>query len=323
MTAPLEFEKGVGELEARLADLRRRRAAGDRDTEPEIARLKGRLQRLLQQIYRRLGPWQRLQVALHPDRPAAGAFITALIEGYQPLLVERSAEHGDAVRGGIGRYRGYTVVVLGVEPAGSSFGNEHPLRPHAVDGAEKRLRRLLALAESFDLPLLVFAAMTGDETAAGARPPASMQFDRAAVAAAVMEVSLRLSAPMIAVVTGAIIGAGASGLAAADRVLMLDHAVISPLAPEAAAEALWEDEGQMRAAAEAFKITAHDVAALGLVDEVIPEPPGGAHRHPDAAIAAVGDAIGKALRALMDLPAPRRLVQRHERLLAAGTREPE
>lgn len=175
MTQPLEFEKGVAELEARLSDLRRRRAAGDRDAGSDIARLEGRLQRLLQQIYRRLGPWQKLQVARHPDRPGAGAYISALVEGYRPLLAEHSEQHGDAVLGGVGRYRGYTVAVLGVETTRSVSDFECATPPHHGDG-DKRLRRFLALAESFDLPLLVFAAMTGRDnvadTAAAGSPPA-------------------------------------------------------------------------------------------------------------------------------------------------------
>ncbi|MBK8907955.1 MAG: acetyl-CoA carboxylase carboxyl transferase subunit alpha [Rhodospirillales bacterium] len=323
MIAPLEFEKGVGELEARLAELRRRRTTGDKDAESEIARLEGRLQRLLQQVYRRLGPLQRLQVARHPDRPGAGTCITALVEGYRPLLTEPSTIDGVVVLGGVGRYRGYTVVALGVEMAGSKPDDDRTVPPDDASGRERRMRRLLALAGSFDLPLLVFVAMTGEDHANGARTGTSARFDHTVAAAAVMEVSFRLTAPMIAVVTGAMTGAGAGGLLAGDRVLMLEHAVITPLAPEAAAAALWEDEGQTRAAAEALKLTAPDMAALGVVDEVILEPPGGAHRHPDATIGAIGDAIGKELRTLMDVPGPRRLAQRHERLLAMGTREPE
>jgi acetyl-CoA carboxylase carboxyl transferase subunit alpha len=309
MAVSFDFEKGIPELEARIADLRRRRKAGHREVGEEIARLEGRLDRALRQTYQRLGAWQKLQVARHPSRPKTHQYLESLVAAFTPLGGADSGGNTAATVGGLCRFRGFTVVVFGHDKRTS--GTETGASSTSGSEGYRVAARLQHLADAFTLPMITFihAPATDPDEAA---PELGEAIGNALVAA------LDARGPRVAVIVGEGIGRGALALAVADRVLMLEHAVLSAVAPERAARLQWGDESQARAAADALKITAADLLAQGIIDEIVAEPAGGAHRNPAAATAAVGDAIEKALRELTGIPENQRRRLRRERYLEIG-----
>ena len=309
----LDFEKPIAELEDKIEELRQMSGADGINIAEEVARLTDKADRQLRATYAKLTPWQKVQVARHAQRPHALEYIDTLIDEYTPLAGDRNCGEDRAVVGGLGRFEGTPVAVIGTE-RGSDLDTRllHNFGMARPEGYRK-VRRIAELAGRFGLPILTFVdtsgAYPGIEAEARGQAEAIARSTDAFLAAPV---------PIIAAVIGEGGSGGAIALGAGDRVLMLEHAIYSVISPEGCAAILWRDSAQAPAAAEAMRLTAADLKHFGLIDEIVPEPVGGAHRDPGAAIAAVGRVISASLAPLMALePAALRALRR-EKYLAMG-----
>ena len=311
----LDFERPIAELEGKIEELRHLSADSGLNIAEEVGRLEAQAGRLLRQSYARLTPWQKVLVARHPDRPHALAYIAALITDFVPLAGDRHFGEDAAVTGGIARYRGKSVVVLGTEKGADTEARvKHNFGMARPEGYRKA-RRLMRLAERFALPVLTFV------DTAGAYPgvDAEARGQSEAIARAI-ETCLDIRVPVVASVIGEGGSGGAIALAAANAVLMLEHAIYSVISPEGCASILWRDGEHAQEAAEALRLTAPELLRLGVVDRVVPEPLGGAHRLPQEAIAGLGDALDEALRPLLALDGDRLRDERRRKFLAIGNR---
>jgi acetyl-CoA carboxylase carboxyl transferase subunit alpha len=314
MRAYLDFEKPVAELEAKVEELR---ALGEnRDAvsiADDVARLEGKAAAALRELYAHLTPWQKTLVARHPQRPHFVDYCARLIEDFTPLAGDRAFGEDEAVVGGFGRFRGRSVCVLGQEKGSSTetrirhnFGMARP------EGYRKAVR-LMELADRFGLPVLSFV------DTAGAYPGIEAEErGQAEAIARSTEMQLSLGVPNVAVVIGEGGSGGAIAVATANKVLMLEHAIYSVISPEGAASILWRDSTRAQDAATNMKITAQDLLRLGVIDGVIPEPTGGAHREPEAAIKATGDAVEGALKDLGNMGPEQLRDHRADKFLAIG-----
>jgi acetyl-CoA carboxylase carboxyl transferase subunit alpha len=314
MRAYLDFEKPVAELEAKVEELR---ALGEnRDAvsiADDVARLEGKAAAALRELYAHLTPWQKTLVARHPQRPHFVDYCARLIEDFTPLAGDRAFGEDEAVVGGFGRFRGRSVCVLGQEKGSSTetrirhnFGMARP------EGYRKAVR-LMELADRFGLPVLSFV------DTAGAYPGIEAEErGQAEAIARSTEMQLSLGVPNVAVVIGEGGSGGAIAIATANKVLMLEHAIYSVISPEGAASILWRDSSRAQDAATNMKITAQDLLRLGVIDAVVPEPTGGAHREPEAAIRATGDAVEGALKDLGNMGPEQLRDHRADKFLAIG-----
>jgi acetyl-CoA carboxylase carboxyl transferase subunit alpha len=310
----LDFEKPLAELEGKIDELRHL-SGGDINIADEVSRLEAKVDRLLRQTYAKLSPWQKVQLARHPDRPHGSDYIRELVSEFTPLAGDRSFGEDRAIIGGIGRFRGRSVVVLAHEKGSDTETRlKHNFGMAKPEGYRKA-RRLMALAERFGLPLLTFVDTPGAYPGIDAEARGQAE----AIARSI-EACLELSVPMIATIIGEGGSGGALALAAGNRVLMMEHAVYSVISPEACASIIWRTAENAQDAAEALKLTAQDLLKLGVIDGIIPEPLGGAHRERQPAVAAAGEAIDAALRALAPLDGPGLRQQRREKFLAMGNR---
>lgn len=313
----LDFEKPVAELEIKIEELRAMQPdtveEGGLDIADEVAQLEAKVQTQLQLTFAKLTPWQKAQVARHPDRPHALNYIEGLITDYTPLAGDRAFADDAAVVGGMGRFRGRPVMVLGTERGADTESRiKHNFGMARPEGYRKA-RRLIELAGRFRLPLLTFV------DTAGAFPGIDAEArGQAEAIARSIEACLAAPVPVIATVIGEGGSGGAIALAAGDRVLMLEHAIYSVISPEGCASILWRDAAQANLAAEALRLTAADLLALHLVDLVIPEPLGGAHRAPAEAVAAVGEAVWGALEPLLEIDPAMLRARRREKFLRMG-----
>ena len=313
----LDFEKPIAELEGKIEELRRMSEPGGINIAEEVGKLTEKADKQLRATYARLTPWQKTQVARHPDRPKALDYIAALITDYTPLAGDRAFADDAAVVGGLGRFQGRSVVVIGTEKGNDTetrvarnFGMARP------EGYRKA-RRLMELAGRFGLPILTFV------DTAGAFPGIDAEArGQAEAIARSIEACLDAPVPMIATIIGEGGSGGAIALAAGDRVLMLEHAIYSVISPEGCASILWRDAAQAATAAEALRLTADDLLRLKLIDLLIPEPMGGAHRDPAATIAAVADAVATSLTPLLALDAATLRRRRRDKYLAMGREGP-
>ncbi len=313
----LDFEKPVAELERSIEELRRTQEPGGINIEDEVQRLTEKADRQLRLTYAKLTPWQKTQVARHPERPHALDYIHSLITEFTPLAGDRAFADDAAVVGGLGRFNGRSVVVLGTERGfdtetrvAHNFGMARP------EGYRKA-RRLIELAGRFGLPLLTFV------DTAGAFPGIDAEArGQAEAIARSIEACLTAPVPIVATIIGEGGSGGAIALATGDRVLMLEHSVYSVISPEGCASILWRDAAQAAVAAEALRLTAVDLQALRIVDTIVPEPIGGAHRMPAEAIANVGIAVQEALVPLLALDAATLQARRREKFLAMGRDAP-
>jgi len=311
----LDFERPIAELEGKVEELRHLSADSGLNIAEEVGRLEAQAGRLLRQSYARLTPWQKVLVARHPDRPHALAYIAALITDFVPLAGDRAFAEDAAIIGGIGRFRGRSVLVLGTEKGGDTEARvKHNFGMARPEGYRKA-RRLMRLAERFALPVLTFV------DTAGAYPgiDAEARGQSEAIARAI-ETCLDIRVPVVASVIGEGGSGGAIALAAANAVLMLEHAIYSVISPEGCASILWRDGEHAQEAAEALRLTAPELLRLGVVDRVVPEPLGGAHRLPQEAIAGLGDVLDEALRPLLALDGDRLRDERRRKFLAIGNR---
>jgi acetyl-CoA carboxylase carboxyl transferase subunit alpha len=307
----LDFERPIAELEGKIDELRHLSTDSGLNIAEEVGRLEAQAERLLQQSYARLTPWQKVQVARHPDRPHASTYIAALISDFVPLAGDRVFGEDAAILGGIGRFRGRSVLALGTEKGADTESRvKHNFGMARPEGYRKA-RRLMRLAERFDLPVLTFV------DTAGAYPgiDAEARGQSEAIARAI-ETCLDIRVPVVSAVIGEGGSGGAIALAAANSVLMLEHAIYSVISPEGCASILWRDSEHAPQAAEALRLTAQELLRLGVIDRVVPEPLGGAHRLPQRAIAAIGDALDEVLRPLLALDGDRLRDERRRKFLA-------
>ncbi len=309
----LDFEKPIAELEGKIEELRRMSEPGGINIADEVGKLTEKADKQLRATYAKLTPWQKAQVARHPDRPKALDYIAALITDFTPLAGDRAFADDAAVVGGLGRFRGRSVVVIGTEKGNDTetrvarnFGMARP------EGYRKA-RRLMELAGRFGLPILSFV------DTAGAFPGIDAEArGQAEAIARSIEACLEAPVPLIATIIGEGGSGGAIALAAGDRVLMLEHAIYSVISPEGCASILWRDATQAPTAAEALRLTAEDLLRLKLIDTLIPEPMGGAHRDSAATIASVADAVSAALTPLLGLDAAALKRRRRDKYLDMG-----
>jgi acetyl-CoA carboxylase carboxyl transferase subunit alpha len=312
MVAFLEFEKPIQELQGRVAELRET-DSGTVDIAPEVARLEAKSQKLLRDTYARLTPWQKTQVARHPERPHFKNYVAGLTDGFLPLAGDRAFADDLAIIGGMARIGGRRVMLIGHEKGDDTATRiRHNFGMAKPEGYRKAIR-LMELANRFGLPVVTLVDTSGAFPGVQAE-----ERGQAEAIARSTETCLNLGVPLVAVVVGEGGSGGAVALAAANRVLMFEHAVYSVISPEGCASILWRTADKAPDAAEAMKVTAADLLRLGVVDRIVAEPVGGAHRDPAAAIAALGAAIGEELDALASLSPEALRDARREKFLTIG-----
>ncbi len=296
MATFLDFEKPIAELEARVAELRETASSGAIDIDPEVQKLEERAERLLRETYAKLTPWQKTQVARHPERPHFKHYVETLIEDFVPLAGDRAFGEDEAIVGGLGKLGGRRVLVMGHEKGDDVTSRlKHNFGMAKPEGYRKAIR-LMQLADRFGLPVVTLVDTSGAFPGVQAE-----ERGQAEAIARSTEACLALGVPLVAAIVGEGGSGGAIAIAAANRVLMLEHSVYSVISPEGCASILWRTSEKAADAAEAMKMTAADLAQLGVVDRVVAEPVGGAHRQPSEAVRALGAAIGEELDALAAL----------------------
>ncbi len=309
----LDFEKPIAELEGKVAELKSLEGDESVSIMDEIKKLEQKARAALVDTYAKLTPWQKTQVARHPERPHAFDYIASLIEDFTPLAGDRYFAEDEAIMGGLGRFRGRSVIVIGHEKGSDTEGRiRHNFGMAKPEGYRKAVR-LMEMAEKFGLPVITLVDTAGAYPGIGAE-----ERGQAEAIARSTDRCLSLGVPLIAVVIGEGGSGGAIAIAAANRILMLEHAIYTVASPEAAASILWRDAAKAIDAATNMKITAQDLDTLGVIDVIIREPEGGAHRDRARIIGAVGDAIQNAL-AEFDGKSPADIrKQRHERFMQIG-----
>lgn len=310
----LDFEKPIAELESKVAELR----ALEGDDRPvsiadEIKKLEQKARAALVDTYGKLTPWQKTQVARHPERPHCLDFVNALIDDFTPLAGDRYFAEDEAIVGGVGRFRGRSVMVMGHEKGSDTESRiRHNFGMAKPEGYRKAVR-LMELAERFNIPVITLIDTAGAYPGIGAE-----ERGQAEAIARSTDCCLRIGVPLITVVIGEGGSGGAIAIATANRILMLEHAIYTVASPEAAASILWRDSAKAIDAATNMKITAQDLDQLGVIDVIISEPIGGAHRDWEQIMKATGDAIARALSEF-DGKSPEEIVrQRRERFMEIG-----
>ncbi len=311
----LDFERPIAELEGKIDELRHLSTDSGLNIAEEVGRLETQASRLLRQSYARLTAWQKVLVARHPERPHCLDYIAGLIGDFVPLAGDRAFAEDPAIVGGIGRFRGHSVLVLGTEKGADTEARVTRNFGMARPEGYRKARRLMRLAERFGLPVLSFV------DTAGAYPgvDAEARGQSEAIARAI-ETGLDLRVPVIATIIGEGGSGGAIALAAGNAVLMLEHAIYTVISPEGCASILWRDAAHAQDAAEALRLTAQDLLRLGIIDRIVPEPLGGAHRRPQEAIAALGEALDEVLRPLLGRDGASLRDERRRKFLAIGTK---
>ncbi|RME14552.1 MAG: acetyl-CoA carboxylase carboxyltransferase subunit alpha, partial [Alphaproteobacteria bacterium] len=307
----LDFEKPLAEIEGKAAELRAlARENEEMDIEKEAAALDRKAEALLEELYRNLTPWRKTQVARHPDRPHTRDYIEALFTEFTPLAGDRNFADDHAIMGGLARLGDSPVMVIGHEKGHDTRSRiEHNFGMARPEGYRKAIR-LMDLADRFGLPVITLVDTPGAYPGKGAEERGQSE----AIARST-EKCLNISVPLISVIIGEGGSGGAVALAAGNTVMMLEHSIYSVITPEGCASILWKDSEKMREAAEAMRLTAQDLMALGVIDRIIPEPLGGAHRGRDEVIAAVGKALEEELKALSRKKAAALRTQRREKFL--------
>ena len=309
----LEFEKPIAELEGKIEELRHLTDTGDINIADEVSKLQVKVDRLLRQTYAKLAPAQKVQVARHPNRPHCMDYIEGLVEDFTPLAGDRGFAEDRAIIGGIGRFRGRSAMIIGQEKGHDTETRvRHNFGMAKPEGYRKAIR-LMELAERFKLPVITLVDTAGAYPGVGAE-----ERGQAEAIARSIDTCLRLKVPMIATVIGEGGSGGAIALAAADRVLMLEHAIYSVISPEGCASILWRTNTAAAEAAAALRLTAQDLKDLGVIDRVIAEPIGGAHRDRDEVMTAVGNAIEDSLDELRGLDGSALRLKRRDKFLEMG-----
>ena len=312
-TLVLDFEKNIVEIENKIESLKHLAEGQDVDISQEVNRLQQKLERQVRASYSNLSPWEKSQVARHPERPHCLDYVHGLIEDFTPLCGDRLFADDEAMVGGIGRFKNISVVVLGQEKGHDletrlkyNFGMAKP------EGYRKA-QRLMSLADKFNMPIICFVDTSG--AFPGVEAEARGQAE--AIASSIQK-CLQVKVPVVSVVIGEGGSGGAIAIAAANKVLMLEHAIYSVISPEGCASILWRSADKVKEATEALKLTAQDLKKLGIIDEIIAEPLGGAHRDPKVVIENVGNAILRNLKELMPLNGEELKKMRNEKFLKMG-----
>jgi len=313
MLTYLDFEKPIAELDTRVAELRETASNGSVDIDAEVEKLESKAAKLLRDTYAKLTPWQKTQVARHPERPHFKDYVASLAEDFVPLAGDRAFGDDPAIIGGFARIDGRRVMLIGHEKGDDTASRlKHNFGMAKPEGYRKAVR-LMELADRFDLPLISFVDTAGAYPGIGAE-----ERGQAEAIARSTDACLSLSVPNVAVIIGEGGSGGAIAIATANRVYMLEHAIYTVASPEAAASILWRDSSRAVDAATNMKITAQDLLRLGVIDGIISEPIGGAHRDGKEVVEATGDRIGQAL-AEFDAMTPEALRKaRREKFLGIG-----
>ena len=314
MRSYLDFEKPVAELEAKVEELRAMQQAGTAVAiGDDIARLESKAADALRDLYSELTPWQKTQVARHPQRPHCLDYIDALITDFTAFAGDRKFAEDEAIVGGFGRFRGDSICVIGHEKGSTTESRlKHNFGMARPEGYRKAVR-LMEMADRFDIPVLALVDTAGAYPGIGAE-----ERGQAEAIARSTEACLNLGVPNVAVIVGEGGSGGAIAIATANRVIMLEHAIYSVISPEGAASILWRDTAKAQDAATNMKITAQDLQRFGIIDRIVTEPVGGAHREPKAAVAAAGEVIAEALADLKGLDRETVRRQRRDKFLAIG-----
>ncbi len=313
MHAYLDFEKPIADLESKIEELRHLSSEGEVNIADEVGNLQEKVQKLLTQTYGKLTPWQKAQVARHQNRPHAGAYIRHLITDFTPLAGDRTFAEDAAIIGGMGRFRGRSVVVIGNEKGDTTETRiQHNFGMARPEGYRKA-QRLMQLADRFGMPVLTFVDTPGAYPGVDAEARGQAE----AIARSI-ETCISIKSPFVSLVIGEGGSGGAIALAAADTVMMLEHAIYSVISPEGCASILWRDAEKAADAAEALRLTAQDLLKLGVIDQIVSEPLGGAHRSPAETIEKAGDAIEKALEPLSALSSEELIRNRRTKFLEMG-----
>ncbi|MFN3387703.1 MAG: acetyl-CoA carboxylase carboxyltransferase subunit alpha [Allosphingosinicella sp.] len=313
MASFLDFEKSIAELENRIEELRETAVGSDINIDSEIDKLQAKSDRTLREVYARLTPWQKTQVARHPERPHFKDYVAALVTDFVPLAGDRNFAEDPAIVGGLGTMNGRRVVLIGHEKGDDTASRlRHNFGMAKPEGYRKAIR-LMQLADRFGLPVVTLVDTPGAFPGVQAE-----ERGQAEAIARSTEQCLGLGVPLVAAVVGEGGSGGAIALAAANRVLMLEHSVYAVISPEGCASILWRTAEKAADAAEAMRVTAADLKQLGVIERIVPEPLGGAHRAPAEAIAALGAAIEEELAALAPLGRAEILADRRAKFLAIG-----
>ena len=309
----LDFEKPLAELEARVAELRKTAQAGSINIDAEIDKLQAKSDRMLRETYGRLTPWQKTQVARHPERPHFKDYVAGLIEDFVPLSGDRAFGEDEAIVGGLGMLDGRKIMLIGHEKGDDIASRlKHNFGMAKPEGYRKAIR-LMRLADRFGLPVVTLVDTPGAFPGVQAE-----ERGQAEAIARSTEECLGLTVPLIAVIVGEGGSGGAIALAAANRVLMLEHSVYAVISPEGCASILWRTAEKAAEAAEAMRVTAGDLKQLGVIERIVPEPVGGAHRSPAEAIRLLGDAVSEELQALASKTGEEIRRERRAKFLAIG-----
>jgi acetyl-CoA carboxylase carboxyl transferase subunit alpha len=309
----LDFEKPIAELEGKIKELRHLTDDSDDNIASEVTRLEAKVDTALHQVYDKLTPWQKMQVARHPDRPHFLDYVSGLIDEFTPLHGDRAFGDDKALIGGLGRFRGTPVMVIGHEKGTGTAGRvEHNFGMAHPEGYRKAVR-LMELAARFNVPILTFVDTPGAHPGVEAEERGQSE----AIARSI-ECCLKVKVPFVVSIVGEGGSGGAMAIAAGNKVLMLEHSVYSVISPEGCASILWRDAARARDAAEALKLTAQDLLGYKVIDRIVEEPLGGAHRDPEIAMSSLGDAIAETLKDLNDLTPQQLAAQRRDKFLDMG-----
>ncbi len=309
----LDFEKPIAELEGKIKELRHLTDDSDDNIASEVTRLEAKVDTALHQVYDKLTPWQKMQVARHPDRPHFLDYVSGLIDEFTPLHGDRAFGDDKALIGGLGRFRGTPVMVIGHEKGTGTAGRvEHNFGMAHPEGYRKAVR-LMELAARFNVPILTFVDTPGAHPGVEAEERGQSE----AIARSI-ECCLKVKVPFVVSIVGEGGSGGAMAIAAGNKVLMLEHSIYSVISPEGCASILWRDAARARDAAEALKLTAQDLLGYKVIDRIVEEPLGGAHRDPEIAMSSLGDAIAETLKDLNDLTPQQLAAQRRDKFLDMG-----
>ncbi|MCZ6847895.1 MAG: acetyl-CoA carboxylase carboxyltransferase subunit alpha [Alphaproteobacteria bacterium] len=313
MPTYLDFEKPIAALEGKIEELRHLDTGGDINIAEEVSKLQAKADRLLSQAYGKLTPWDKVQVARHPDRPHAIDCIDHLIEDFTPLAGDRAFSEDAAILGGLGRFRRRSVMVIGNEKGSDTESRVRRNFGMARPEGYRKARRLMKLADQFQLPVITLVDTAGAYPGIGAE-----ERGQAEAIARSIEACMTLRVPIVSAIVGEGGSGGAIALAGADRVLMMEHAVYSVISPEGCASILWRSGDAAKQAAEALRLTAQDLLKMKVIDRIIDEPMGGAHRQRNAAMDALGDAIAEALDEVIGIDGGTLRAMRREKFLEMG-----
>jgi acetyl-CoA carboxylase carboxyl transferase subunit alpha len=309
----LDFEKPIAELEGKIEELRHLSSSGEVNIADEVGKLQSKVDKLLVQTYAKLSPWQKTQVARHHDRPHAVDYIGSWITDFTPLAGDRAFADDQAIIGGLGRFRGRSVVVIGTEKGADTDARVRHNFGMARPEGYRKAQRLMGMADQFGLPVITLVDTPGAYPGIDAEARGQAE----AIARSI-ETCLGLKVPLISVIIGEGGSGGAIALAVGNSVQMLEHSVYSVISPEGCASILWRSGDLAKEAAAALRLTAQDLLKLGIIDSIVAEPVGGAHRERERTIAETGDAVAEALDSLAQHDGAVLKAKRREKFLAMG-----